>query len=148
MSETISHRRACSLRMLAIIGGAALLTTVPVSLQWSQQKVALSFDSAEARVGRPLTPMSVAGVNRRANRRAVYAGVGGAAVGYGAGSYYGGYSYPAYTAQYSGYSYPAYTAPTAPYWGTGWGTNWGTSWGTSYDDSRYYRRPFVGWRSW
>ena len=38
----------------------------------------LSIESAQARVGRPLTPMSVAGVARRTTRRAV---VGGAAVG-------------------------------------------------------------------
>jgi hypothetical protein len=39
---------------------------------------------ADARVGRPLTPMSVAGVARRTNRRAYYgtaATVGAAAVG-------------------------------------------------------------------
>jgi hypothetical protein len=42
---------------------------------------------AEARVGRPLTPMSYAGVARRTTRRAV---VGGAAVGAAAaGTYYG-----------------------------------------------------------
>jgi hypothetical protein len=58
----------------AIVGGAALL--------WSGQ---LPFDSqsslvssAEARIGRPLTPMSYAGVARRTTRRAV---VGGAVVG-------------------------------------------------------------------
>jgi hypothetical protein len=38
----------------------------------------LSIESAQARVGRPATPMSVAGVARRTTRRAV---VGGAAVG-------------------------------------------------------------------
>jgi len=44
--------------------------------------------SAEARVGRPLTPMSYAGVARRTTRRAV---VGGAVVGgaVAAGAYYG-----------------------------------------------------------
>jgi hypothetical protein len=56
--------------MLGIIIGAALLTATPVSLQWSQKNVALSLDSADARVGRPLTPGSVAGVNRRVHRRA------------------------------------------------------------------------------
>ena len=99
------------LAILGTIGGAALLTAVPFSLQWSPKYVALSLDSAEARVGRPLTPLSVAGVQRRANRRAVYAG----AAGYGYGSYSGygypayssGYSYPAYN--YSGYGYPAYS---------------------------------------
>jgi len=37
-----------------------------------------SVESAQARVGRPLTPVSVAGVARRTTRRAV---VGGAVVG-------------------------------------------------------------------
>jgi hypothetical protein len=58
------------LSMLGIIAGAALLTATPLSLQWSQKNVALSLDSADARVGRPLTATSVAGVNRRVHRRA------------------------------------------------------------------------------
>ena len=126
------------LSVLGIIGGAALLTAAPFSLQWSQKTVTLSLDSADARIGRPLTPLSVAGVHRRAYRRTVrrtvYAGAAGA-VGYGA--YYGGYGYPAYSAPsapsygtgygygsyYGGYSYPAYS--TAPYnpgpsFGFGW----------------------------
>ena len=49
------------LSMLGLIGGAALLAAAPFSLQWSQEKVALSVDSAEARIGRPWTPLSVAG---------------------------------------------------------------------------------------
>jgi hypothetical protein len=59
-------------------GCAALL-----SFNWSEQRgISLSVESAQARVGRPLTPVSVAGVARRQNRRAVYgAGVGAAAVG-------------------------------------------------------------------
>jgi hypothetical protein len=40
--------------------------------------IGLTLRGAEARVGRPLTPVSVAGVARRTTRRAV---VGGAAVG-------------------------------------------------------------------
>ena len=44
------------LGMLGIIGGAALLTVAsPFSLQWSQDEVSLSLNSANARVGRPLT---------------------------------------------------------------------------------------------
>ena len=58
------------LSMLGIIVGAILLTAAPLSLQWSQKNVVLSVDSADARVGRPLTPGSVAGVNRRVHRRA------------------------------------------------------------------------------
>jgi len=49
------------------------------SVTWSPGNgPALSIESAEARVGRPATPVSVAGVARRTTRRAV---VGGAAVG-------------------------------------------------------------------
>jgi hypothetical protein len=58
------------LSMLGIIVGAALLSAAPFSLQWSQKNVVLSLDSADARVGRPLTATSVAGVHRRAHRRA------------------------------------------------------------------------------
>ena len=58
--------------ILGTIVGAALLTAAPFSLQWSQKTVTLSLDSADARVGRPLTPVSVAGVHRRAYRRAAY----------------------------------------------------------------------------
>jgi hypothetical protein len=43
--------------------------------------------SAEARIGRPLTPMSYAGVARRTTRRAVV--VGGAVAAGAAGAYYG-----------------------------------------------------------
>ena len=90
--------------ILGIIAGAALLTAAPFSLQWSQKTVTLSLDSAVARIGHPLTPGSVAGVNRRVHRRAAY----GAAAAYGAGSYYnyGGYGYG-----YGSYGYrPGYRA--------------------------------------
>ncbi len=43
------------------------------------------FSEAEARVGRPLTPMSYAGVARRTTRRAVAVGTAAGA----AGAYYG-----------------------------------------------------------
>jgi hypothetical protein len=92
------------LSMLGIIAGAALLTATPLSLQWSQKTVALSLDSADARIGRPLTPLSVAGVHRRAYRRAYRSAAYGGVAGYGIGSY--GYGYPAYSYS-SGYGYPA-----------------------------------------
>jgi hypothetical protein len=58
----------------AVFGLGAL-----ASIEWSQSGgPALSIQSAEARVGRPGTPVSVAGVARRTTRRAV---VGGVAVG-------------------------------------------------------------------
>jgi hypothetical protein len=95
------------LSALGIIGGAALLTAVPISPQWSQKTVTLSLDSADARIGRPLTPLSVAGVHRRAYRRAYRGAVYGAAGAYGVGSYYG-YGYPAYSYGYPAYSYGSY----------------------------------------
>jgi hypothetical protein len=50
---------------------ACTLCAIPLSLRFSPEKiVSLSVDSASAEIGRPLTPMSVAGVNRRAHRRA------------------------------------------------------------------------------
>ena len=51
--------------MLGIIGGAALLTAVPLTLQWSQKSVSLSLNSAEAR-----TATRIAGVSRAVHRRA------------------------------------------------------------------------------
>jgi len=70
-----------------------------LSVNWTEQNgVSLSVESAQARVGRPLTPVSVAGVARRQGRRAavgaaaVGAGVAGAAVvgaGIASAGYYG-----------------------------------------------------------
>ena len=50
-----------------------------LSFGWSEQRgLSLSVEKAEARVGRPLTPVSVAGVARRQNRRAAYGAAGAA----------------------------------------------------------------------
>jgi hypothetical protein len=61
------------------------------SFGWSEQNgFSLSIENAEARVGRPLTPVSVAGVARRQYRR----GAIGAAVAVGAAApYYTGAGY-------------------------------------------------------
>ena len=64
------------MKKLAIIGGtligSTMLCAVPFSLHVSQQTVAsVALDTAEARVGRPGTPVSVAGAARRGTRRAV-----------------------------------------------------------------------------
>lgn len=127
------------LSLLGIIGGTALLAAVPVSVQWSQKSVALSLDTADARIGR------VAGVHRRAYRRAVRSTVYGtgaaAAVGYGLGGYYGGYGYPAYS----------YSAPYATSYGTGYG--YGSYYG-GYGYQGYSTAPYnnpgpsfgFGWR--
>jgi hypothetical protein len=61
-----------------IIGSAALILSGDVSLDSRSSLVS----SAEARVGRPLTPMGYAGVARRTTRRAVaYGAAAGVAVG-------------------------------------------------------------------
>ena len=74
-----------------------------LSVGWSEQHGAsLSVESAQARVGRPLTPVSVAGVARRQTRRAVY---GAAAVGAGAAAI----------------GTTAAIAATSPGWGAGTG---------------------------
>jgi hypothetical protein len=59
------------LSVLGLVAGATLMCAVPVSLHWSPaQTPSLSVDKANAVIGRPLTPGSVAGVNRRMHRRA------------------------------------------------------------------------------
>jgi hypothetical protein len=61
----------------ATLVGAAVLCAAPISLHQSQDKgLTLSVDKARARIGRPLTPGSVAGVHRRHHRRHGYYGHG------------------------------------------------------------------------
>ena len=65
-----------------VIAASTFACAARLSFGWSEQRgISISVESAQARVGRPLTPVSVAGVARRHNRRAVY---GAAAVGAGA----------------------------------------------------------------
>jgi hypothetical protein len=97
------------LGMLGTIAGAAILTAVPLSFQWSHANVRLSLDSAEAQE-RPLTARSVAGVSRRAYRRAYRSTAYASAPGYGSGLY-SGYGCPA-----SSYWVPYGTSSSAP-WG-------------------------------
>jgi len=90
------------LSALGFVVATGLLCSTPISVDWSPAKIpSLSIDTADARLGRPLTPMSVAGVNRRVHRRAYYgaaAAAGAAAAGYGYYNYgrrCGYYPYPA-----------------------------------------------------
>ena len=63
----------------ATLVGAAVLCAAPISLHQSQDKgLTLSVDRAQARIGRPLTPGSIAGVHRRHDRRAYRRGHYGA----------------------------------------------------------------------
>jgi hypothetical protein len=104
------------LGMLGIIGGAALLTVAPFSLQWSQDEVSLSLNSVNARIGRPLTATSIACVHRRVYRRtyrrAAYAAAAAGVTGYGYGPYYG-YSSPYYSSYYAPRPYSSYYRPVS-----------------------------------
>src|SRR5215469_4236519 len=110
-----------------LIGTALLFTALPFTFD----DVTPTVSKAHAIIGRPLTPMSVAGVHRRAMRRtygvganlgyhpfarAAAYGVAAAGAGYGGWGGYG-YGYPAYGYGYgTGYSYPSY--------GYGYGTGY------------------------
>ena len=131
------------------LAASAFTCAALFSFGWSEQGgISLSVESAQARVGRPLTPMSVAGVARRQNRRAAYGyGVAGAAaigtaaaIGsagyyagtgyYGGGPYYGGPGY--YGGSYAAYGYPAQDYATR----NGWICQPGTM--VKLDDGRMY----------
>jgi len=74
--------------VVAIVAGVA-------ALSWSDAPFAPGsgfVTRAEARIGRPLTPMSYAGVARRTTRRAYYGAAAGAVAGAAAVGAYGYYS--------------------------------------------------------
>jgi hypothetical protein len=130
-----------SFRKIAIATTTFTCATL-FSIGWSEQRsVSLSIESAQARVGRPLTPVSVAGVARRNYRRGAYgygagmvgAGVAAAAIGTAAvaattpGGYYRSGPYANTTYYRSGayapaayYGQPSY-ADSYAYGGTGSG---------------------------
>ena len=137
--------KSMRLRTVAIaattFAGAALL-----SFGWSEQGgVSLSVDSAQARVGRPLTPVSVAGVARRQNRRAAY-GYGGYGVGAGLA---------ACAAVATAGAVAAATAPGYYGWGN---SNWGNAYAAQNDPyfgqphyatrAYYARSPYYGYTGW
>ena len=122
-SQTREENMQMSLRTFAIATSAFACATL-ISFSWSEQRgVSLSVESAQARIGRPLTPMSFAGVARRQYRRGAYgygagvvgAGLAAGAIGaaavaatspygyYGGGPYYGGYGTDGYYSTYGGY---------------------------------------------
>jgi hypothetical protein len=105
----------------AALAASAVACAALFSFGWSEQGgISLSVESAQARVGRPLTPVSVAGVARRQTRRAVYgAGIAGAAVvgtaaAVAAAPYYGGAGYYSGGPYYQGAQYYA-RGPYAAY---------------------------------
>jgi hypothetical protein len=114
-----------------VVAASAFACATLLSFGWGEQgRMSLSVESAQARVGRPATPMSVAGVARRQARRGYYGtaaavGAGVAAVGtaaavaatspywgqdpyYTGTGYYGGGPYHRGAGTYGGGPYAAY----------------------------------------
>jgi hypothetical protein len=120
-----------------------------LSIGWSEQRgVALSVDEAQARVGRPLTPVSVAGVARRQNRRAVY--------GYGVGAGVAGAAAVATAGAVAAATSPGYYGWGNPGWGN---TTWNNAYaaqaadphfGKPYYPARAYAgvSPYYGYTGW
>src|SRR5207342_2707485 len=84
--------RRMHMKKLSVIGatllGATVLFAAPISLHLSQDKgMSLSADEAQARIGRPLSPGSIAGVHRRYERRAYRRGSYGQGYSGSGGSY-------------------------------------------------------------
>jgi hypothetical protein len=67
--------------------GAAIVLMVAIGIATDEGPLLLGNRDAHAIIGRPLTPMSYAGVARRTTRRAAYAGAYGGGYGYGYGAY-------------------------------------------------------------
>jgi hypothetical protein len=118
--------RASQLALAASVALGAFLINDNMSLTQPSSLVS----RAEARIGQPLSPVSVAGVARRQTRRAVYGGVGYGGVGYG-GVYGGGYGGVYHGALYGAYASAYVDAPGAlavarrAAWGNyGYGGGW------------------------
>src|SRR6516225_852863 len=104
---------------------ACILCATPLSIRFSPEKyVTLSTGTASAVIGRPLTPFSVAGVHRRAERRAYRRG-------------YYGYGYGTYNPYR--YGYGTYRPYSYGYGTTAYGWDYGT---TAYGYRGY--RPWFG----
>jgi hypothetical protein len=105
----------------AVLVGSAFICAASFSPTWSGgSDISFSVPQAQARVGRPATPMSAAGVARRHVRRGAYVGAGvagaaalgtAAAVGAATNGYYGGG--PGY--EDTGYGYAGAGDPYAAY---------------------------------
>ena len=111
--------RKSSIALAAVVGAGGLF----LSDHFSTTAPRTYLSQAEAVIGRPLTPLSVAGVARRTTRRAVAAG----AIGYGAYAV-GRYGYSDY------YGTPGYTN----YGSSGY---YGAPGYTNYGYSGYYATP-------
>src|SRR5690242_1806378 len=116
----------------AAAAGVAGLFASPIN--WSSPQNGSLITQAQARIGNPLTPGSIAGVGRRVERRAArraYYGTGtyygaGTAIG-AAGAYWGSQYYNSYPGQYYGsYASQNYGASPGQYYGTNSGQYYGS----------------------
>ena len=128
---------------------AGILCATPYSLRVTpQESVSLSLDSASAVIGHPLTPMSVAGVHRRAERRA-YRHSGNYGYGtyqpyaYGYGSGYGMYQPYSSSGGYGMWNNPWYQSPTLYAYAPGYGYQRPGSW-YRYGPMPYWRGLLIG----
>jgi len=126
----------------AIVAGGGLFVSENT---WTSSPSSSLVTQAEARIGRPGTALSVAGVARRHYRRAAVAGAiaGGALAagyGYGYGSGYG-YPYSGYATGYQNYGY-GYGYPNYGYGYSypSYGTYGYSSYGYPYSYASYGRR--------
>ena len=140
--------------MLKIVGtgvAALFLTALPLSFDG----VTPTVSKAHAVIGRPFTPLSIAGVHRRAMRRTYGVGANLGYRGYGYHPYYGAAAYGAGWNGGWGFNRPLYGyAGAAPGWGLGWnrplyGAYAGAApgWGLGWNRPLYgYAGAAPGWR--
>jgi hypothetical protein len=95
----------------------------------------MSIESAQARVGRPLTPVSVAGVARRQTRRAGYG------YGYGVGAGVAGAAAVATAGAVAAATSPGYYG-----WGgtPGWGNTYAAQTDPNFGQPHYAIRAYAG----
>ena len=83
------------MKLRKIVNAAAIILSAASLIQFAGERTGLGFidfiSNAQARVGRPLTPVSVAGVARRTTRRTIRRGAYIATIPRGCayGTYYG-----------------------------------------------------------
>ena len=130
-----------SIAVATMVGGASLFVSDKF---WTTTGPAHFTTQAEAIIGRPLTPLSVAGVARRTTRRAVAAG----AIGYGAYAV-GRYGYP-YNYGYTNYgsNYPYSNYGYASYGSSYGSTDYGSSYPYNYGYSDTHRFPMSSLELW
>ena len=156
----------------ATIATSVLAATTLLTPGWSDKGgISLSIESAQAVIGRPLTPLSAAGVARRQHRRSAHgtgvvgAGLAGAAAigtaaaiggspystGYYAGSSYdanaGYYGGSPYVGSYAGNPYSGGALGANAYYGGGYATD--PYYANAYHGGTYMGGPKTGlWRTW